>query len=111
VYAGSIEEEKAKREEKDSAEAQRTRRRAEKWATQNRDREEVYIFEGDSGAGRSLAMNRISRPKKIKQTVFFNFLRVGWQNQTQSVGEKARKRVTSGTTGWWRRVFDCKGGA
>jgi hypothetical protein len=34
-------------------------------------------FEGNEGANRSLTVNRIAGLEKIKQTVFFDFCRVG----------------------------------
>jgi hypothetical protein len=42
------------------------------------------IFEGNDAVGDFLAVNRIAGLEKIKQTVFFNFWRVGWAKPKNS---------------------------
>jgi hypothetical protein len=82
--------------EKDNAEALRTQRDAEKCGA------EIVNFEGNERRGRLLTVNRIAGVKKIKQTVFLDFCRVGWGNLNRQFDEGTAKRhPTALAAGRW----------
>ena len=101
VYDGSIAG-TIRRGREDNAEALRTRRCAENFCA------EFVNFGGNERVGRLPTVNRIAGVKKIKQTVFLSFCRVGWGNLKRQFDERTAKRhppaLAAGRRAAWIRA-------